>query len=175
MQGELRNRLLKFRAQTSLERQNNLNSQEKPETFQGEKCVGSTYQSLECLEHNVCTINSGAGGAALRLIAAFLSSRPGVRVERVAEVLKGGESKDHGLSLYKDMSYCMGLPCVSGRCPLSSFLMKDVYAHLGHTSSPTAAPLPTYPATPSLHPSEFTSLSAMRNMLTALRESSLVG
>lgn len=78
MQGELRNRLLKFRAQTSLERQNNLNSQEKPETFQGEKCVGSTYQSLECLEHNVCTINSGAGGATLRLIAAFLSSRPGV-------------------------------------------------------------------------------------------------
>lgn len=72
MRGELRNRLLKFRAQTSLERQNNLNSQEKPETFQGEKCVGSTYQSLECSEHNVCTINSGAGRGRVETDSCFL-------------------------------------------------------------------------------------------------------
>lgn len=134
----------------SLERQNNLNSQEKPETSQGGKRVGSTYQSPECLEHSVCTTNSGTGKATLRPIDAFLSSRPGVGVERVAEVLKGGQSKDHGLSPYENMSHCMGLPCMSDRRPLSSFLMKDVYAHLGRPFSPTAAPIPTYPATPSL-------------------------
>lgn len=159
----------------SLERQNNLNSQEKPETSQGGKRVGSTYQSPECLEHSVCTTNSGTGKATLRPIDAFLSSRPGVGVERVAEVLKGGQSKDRGLSPYENMSHCMGLPCMSDRRPLSSFLMKDVYAHLGRPFSPTAAPIPTYPATPSLRPSEFTPLSAMRNMLTALHASSLVG
>lgn len=54
-----------------------------------ERYVGSTKQSLEYLEHRVCTENSGAGmESCVRIGSCFLTKRSGIGVER-REVLNG--------------------------------------------------------------------------------------
>lgn len=75
--------------------------------------MSSTKQSLEYLEHRVCTANSGAGmEGCVKTDSCFLTKRSGIEVLRRVEVLNGAQSKDHGLFLYNKVSYNMGLPHV---------------------------------------------------------------
>lgn len=74
---------------------------------------GFSKQSLEYLEHRVCTANSGAGmEGCVKTDSSFLTKRSGIGVERRAEVLNGAQSKDHGPFLYHKVSYNMGPPHV---------------------------------------------------------------